>query len=1013
MSGARVAVLAAFCIFLTEAAWPQDPPPAVWAQGSDQTALKWSGAKGEVNGLVHSNGGIKVSGSKNEFTGGTHYVTSFDNPHSNGRNANVFDPVPQQVQPQALPIQYSLADYMPGGAAALAAGDNYVDLTSACSIGTPGDNDDEDDDDDSDSDSDEGGRHHHKKGGSGHHDDDYEDDDDDSDSDSDEGGKGEVSISFRNEDIPGRLYWAPCDVSFTAKNAVGQVTIVSTGKIHFKARKNSHVTAFADGFLALSASDKRKAIHLNGNTSTLHGYLLAEAGEVHLAGSKQSLSCGIFGDRIKVSGSSITIDGEDCGGGATNSPPMAVEDQAATLENTAVQIDLLANDSDGDGTLVPSSVTIVADPANGSVTVDAATGVATYTPALNFFGIDEFSYVVSDDDGATSQPALVTITVADTNDPPVAAADEFSTPEDTAIVVDVLQNDFDIDGILDPTTVTVIDAPASGTTVVDPDNGMITYTPEPDFFGDDTFTYTVQDDDGAVSQAANAQITVTAVNDPPVVQPDDVPATEDTAALLDVLSNDSDVDNVLTVDNIVLSVPPANGTISIDSAAGTATYTPNPNFFGNDSFEYSLVDAGGAPSAGSALVTITVDPVNDAPVANDASINVAEDNVLAIDLDATDVDGDAISYTIVDQPAIGTISGAAPSLMYTPPLNFFGTVTLTFTATDGTLESALATVTITVDPVNDLPVVMNQGFSTGEDVALDLTLDATDADGDALTFQVTVSPSNGSLSGSGPDFQYLPNENFNGSDSFTYVANDATGDSVPATVSIDVTATNDTPVADAQALSTAEDTGLPITLTGSDVDGDTLTFTVQDQPTNGNLSGAAPNLVYTPSPDFNGGDSFTFFTSDGLLNSSLAVVQITVTGTNDVPTAIGQDLATAEDTVLDIVLAGADVDGDTLSFTIDQAPANGVLSGAPPNVQYTPAADFNGADSFSFVANDGTVNSAPALVQIAVAPVNDRPLAADLNIATDEDFAVAVVLSGSDVDGDTLTYSVQQYRHYG
>ena len=141
------------------------------------------------------------------------------------------------------------------------------------------------------------------------------------------------------------------------------------------------------------------------------------------------------------------------------------------------------------------------------------------------------------------------------------------------------------------------------------------------------------------------------------------------------------------------------------------------------------------------------------------------------------------------------------------------------------------------------------------------------------------------------------------------------------------------------------------------------------------MSGAAPNLLYTPAPNFNGTDSFTFLANDGLLDSALATIDITITGSNDAPTAISQNLNTDEDIALDIVLAGDDLDGDTLNFNVTVQPANGTLSGTAPNLQYLPNADFNGADQFSFVANDGTQDSAAATVDIAIAAINDRPVA--------------------------------------
>src|SRR5207249_9273472 len=148
------------------------------------------------------------------------------------------------------------------------------------------------------------------------------------------------------------------------------------------------------------------------------------------------------------------------------------------------------------------------------------------------------------------------------------------------------------------------------------------------------------------------------------------------------------------------------------------------------------------------------------------------------------------------------------------------------------------------------------------------------------------SPAHGSLTlNANGSFTYTPAANYNGGDSFTYKANDGALNSNVATVSITVTAVNDAPVANAQSVSTAEDTAKAITLTSSDPDGPVTNFTVVAMPTNGVLSGTAPNLTYTPNANFNGGDSFTFKVNDGSLTSAVATVSITVTAVNDAPVA--------------------------------------------------------------------------------------------------------------------------------
>ncbi len=224
---------------------------------------------------------------------------------------------------------------------------------------------------------------------------------------------------------------------------------------------------------------------------------------------------------------------------------------------------------------------------------------------------------------------------------------------------------------------------------------------------------------------------------------------------------------------------------------------------------------------------------------------------------------------------------------------------------------------------------------------------------------------------------------------------------------------NNAPVADPQVddqqVVTNEDTPVNITLTGSDPDSDTLNFIITTPLLlpNGLLEGTAPNLVYTPTQNFTGSDSFTFLVNDGAATSNVARVDILVLPVNDPPVADDKTVVTDEDTPVNISLTGSDIENDPLMFRIgSNTPANGFLSGATPNVVYTPGINFFGSDSFDYIANDGIDDSQPAIVNIIVNPVNDPPIANPQTVVTDEDTPVSITLTGSDIEGDSLSFNL-------
>ncbi len=331
---------------------------------------------------------------------------------------------------------------------------------------------------------------------------------------------------------------------------------------------------------------------------------------------------------------------------------------------------------------------------------------------------------------------------------------------------------------------------------------------------------------------------------------------------------------------------------------------------------------------------------------------------------------------------------------------------------------------VVLQPPNAAPVAVDDAYTTLEDTLLTvgapgILANDIDPEDDELSAILLTDVSHGtlllSINGS---FTYIPDENWYGDDTFTYKANDGELDSNVATVTITVTAVNDAPVAEDIAVTTPEDTAIDITLLGSDVDGDTLTYAIVGEPANGTVTLADNVATYTPDEDWNGVDTFTYKVNDGELDSNVATVTITVTAVNDAPVAEDIAITTPEDTAIDITLLGSDVDGDTLTYAIEDEPANGTVTLVGNVATYTPNQDYNGTDSFTYKVNDGDLDSNIATVTITVTPVNDAPVAVDDEYTVAEDTVLTVAAPGVlendyDVDGDVLNVALRTNVSHG
>ena len=217
-------------------------------------------------------------------------------------------------------------------------------------------------------------------------------------------------------------------------------------------------------------------------------------------------------------------------------------DDTTTDEDTLLVVDVVANDFDIETAIDPSTVTVTGGPAGGTAVANGD-GTVTYTPAADVSGTDGFAYTVDNTEGITTAAATVTVAISPVNDPPVTQADSAETAEDTAVVIDILANDSDIDDAIDVTSL-VLGAAGNGT-VADNGDGSVTYTPNPNVSGTDTFSYTVADSQGAQSSSTQVTIDVASENDFPVAENDVATTDEDVAVIIDVLANDTDVEGGL------------------------------------------------------------------------------------------------------------------------------------------------------------------------------------------------------------------------------------------------------------------------------------------------------------------------------------------------------------------------------------------------------------------------------------------------------------------------------------
>jgi hypothetical protein len=731
------------------------------------------------------------------------------------------------------------------------------------------------------------------------------------------------------------------------------------------------------------------------------------------------------------------------------SPILAENDINLTTIGKPTTGNVLTNDV---GTGLTVTTTPVLNPAHGTVSL-SPNGTYTYTPAAGYSGTDIFKYKVCDNlIPQKCDTALVTITIQPdpplpgVNAPPIAQPDVTQTNVGVPVKGNVLANDFDPNpGQTLTVSTTPVVPPTNGTVTILPD-GTYTYTPNPGFSGQDTFTYKVCDN-GTPQACTTSTVTIDVTvdnnpitaNDKPIAGDDSGTTPKNTALTGSLTGNDTDPNagQTLTYTTTPITGSTHGGTVTITPTGGY-TYTPATGYIGSDAFTYKVCDNGSPVLCDTATVYISVTGTpNVAPVIVPPTVTptTPEDPTSPLTICFTYTDADvADTHT----PSIcgtnngtTTITSTNPTtktvcLSYTPNPNFNGTDSVCVKVCDNNGACTTLKIPVKVTPVNDPPVVLPKPITMPEDsLGKTICLPITDADlGDTHVAGLCATPKAGSNATAIVDnvtnqvcITYNPAPNFNGQDTICVKICDAAGLCTNVLIPVVVTPVPDPPVVTPTPQTVTEDSGSnPLCLPISDPDkNDTHTVTVCGAPKNGTANPTVNNtthqvcLNYTPTANYAGKDSVCITVCDSYGKCINVTVPITVTPVNDPPVVVIKPIVMPEDSASkQICMPITDPDlGDTHTVTACTAPKGGTATATVNNtthtlcITYTPNTNFNGVDTVCVIVCDAANLCTTFKIPVIVTAVNDKPVAInDVNI-TPKATAVSGNVLTNDKDPDT------------
>ncbi len=599
------------------------------------------------------------------------------------------------------------------------------------------------------------------------------------------------------------------------------------------------------------------------------------------------------------------------------------------------------------------TVTIVTAPTNGTAAVNATTGVVTYVPSTGYIGTDTYTYSLTNN-GATSAPITVSISII-----PIGVNDTYTTPINVTSTETVKSND---GAANQPNVVTVaiVTLPTNGNAIVNSTTGVVTYVPATGFTGTDTYTYALTN-----NGATSAPITVT-ISVVPTGVNDSYTTPVNTVSTEAVKNNDGTTNQPNAVTVAVLTAP-TNGTITAISTAGVITYTPGTGYIGNDTYTYTLTNN----SATSAPITVSVSiiptGVNDSyfTAINTPSTETVKSN------DGSYAQSNSVTVAITTQPSHGAVSVNSTTgvVTYTPLTSYTGSDSYNYTLTGNGATSNPINVSVTIS-ANGVP----DASTTTVNTQVNTDVKANDGGaGTGATVSIATQPTNGTILGIDPStgvVTYKPNQDFVGTDTYTYNLTVGATTNGPTTVTISVkpVGATDTYNINVNAQNTTETVK---SNDGNSAVPDAVTVAVVTPPTHGVVNSISTSgvVTYTPTADYVGTDSYTYtLTAGGVVSDPITVnINIKPVGTNDAyqtPVNItSTEAVKAND--------GTSAQPNAVTVAIVVSPSNGTatVNSTTGVVTYVPNTDYMGSDGYSYTLTAGGVISSPILVAIAIRPV--------------------------------------------